>query len=110
MGSFLRVVSKTNTRKPSAWLFESLGEDGDAVRPAPELYGVMKLNPTIPQSWAVIEIPSGAIALDRAGRPLMRLGQEEAERLASTLTKQIRLLMGRRGRGRKSGMARPGLA
>lgn len=49
----------------------------------------MQLHPERPQSWAVIDATSGAIALDGEGRMFTRLHKHEAEGMAVTMTKAL---------------------
>ena len=49
-------------------------------------YGVIRLNDTSDNSWAVVESPSGAIAIDADDHLIMKLVESEARRLAAAMT------------------------
>lgn len=55
------------------------------MRCKPAGYGVIRLNVQSDTAWAVIERPSGAIAMGADGRLLMRLGKSEAADIAAAL-------------------------
>lgn len=59
-------------------------------RPGTIDYVVLRLRNFDARSWAVIERPSGAIALDREDQLLIRLSEDEARTLADLMTAALR--------------------
>ena len=61
--------------------FESMEQH--LMRAKDTRFSTLRLNFETEASWAVIGMPSGAIALDEAGRLIIKLSREEAIKIAA---------------------------
>lgn len=71
------------------------------LRHRPERFHSLRLHKRSEHAWAIIEEPSGAIAMGTDDALLMRLTQQEAEKLVETMNYELNLHAG----GAHMGMA-----
>lgn len=61
------------------------------IKSTPSLYCIQRLNLWSDKAWAVIEMPSGAIASDIARPLLMRMRKCDAKRRAQAMNATLRM-------------------
>lgn len=64
------------------------------LRDKPERFHSLRLHKRSENAWAIIEQPSGAIAMGEDDALLMRLTRQEAERLVEMMNHQLHLHLG----------------